>query len=456
MDLVYLFFGLVIGAVIVFLFLKSKYAVSDGATAEEVAELKEQINNLNIELTKQSEKNKYLEEALKQNESNLSAEREKSGELKSLLSTTEADYKNLQEKLVEQKSEVEKLQEKFTKEFENLANKILEEKSTKFTAQNKENLDQILKPLNEKIKDFEKKVEDVYNTDSKERASIVQQIKNLHELNQQMSKDANNLTNALKGQTKIQGNWGEFILESILEKSGLVKGREYLVQESLTTESGKRFQPDILINLPENKTIVIDSKVSLVAYERYTSAETEDDRQTAMRDFIISLRNHIKGLSSKNYQNLYQIQSLDFVLMFMPIEPAFGLAVQYDPSIFSNAFELNIVIVSPSTLLATLRTIASIWRQENQNKHALEIARQSGALYDKFVGFVEDLITIGKKIDDSKITYTDAMKKLTDGSGNLVRRVERIKSLGAKATKSLPQSIIDKADDDEDNLFLDE
>jgi DNA recombination protein RmuC len=266
-----------------------------------------------------------------------------------------------------------------------------------------------------------------------------------------MSKDANNLTNALKGQTKTQGNWGEFILESILEKSGLVKGREYSVQESLSSSEGRRFQPDVLIKLPENKTIVIDSKVSLISYEKFTSAENEEDRQLALRDFIISIKNHIKGLSAKNYQNLYGIESLDFVLMFMPIEPAFGLAVQNDISLFNDAFEKNIVIVSPSTLLATLRTIASIWRQENQNKNALEIARQSGSLYDKFVGFVDDLTTLGSRIDSAKDSYNSAFNKLRDGRGNLIRGVEKIKRLGAKTAKSLPQSLLDESDDEDDN-----
>jgi DNA recombination protein RmuC len=236
----------------------------------------------------------------------------------------------------------------------------------------------------------------------------------------------------------------------VLEKSGLVKNREYVVQESITTESGKRFQPDVIIKLPENKSIIIDSKVSLIAYEKFVSEENEKEKQLALREHITSIRNHIKNLSGKNYQNLYQLESLDFVLMFMPIEPAFALAVQTDASLFNDAFEMNIVIVSPSTLLATLRTISSIWRQENQNKNALEIARQSGALYDKFVGFTEDLINVGKKMDEAKNNYSSAMKKLTDGSGNLVRRVEKIKELGAKTAKQLPNSLLDRADEDDE------
>ena len=451
MEIIFLLIGILIGSVSIYFVLKYKFAGTKGISLSEVDELNNRISELTVENGQASTRNSILEESLKQVNMELNSERAKVLQLSNENSSLKTDYDNLQEKLKEQKSEVEQLQEKFTKEFENLANKILEEKSSKFTIQNKENLDQILKPLSEKIKDFEKKVEDVYVSDSKERAGLIQQIKTLHDLNQQMSKDATNLTNALKGQTKTQGNWGEFILESILEKSGLEKNREYFVQESLTAENGKRLQPDVLVKLPENKTIVIDSKVSLIAYEKFNSSEDENEKNTAIREHILSIRNHLKGLSSKSYQNLYQIQSLDFVLMFLPIEPAFGLAVQNDIGLFNDAFEKNIVIVSPSTLLATLRTIASIWRQENQNKNAIEIARQSGALYDKFVGFVEDLIAVGNKIDSSKESYANAMKKLHEGSGNLVSRVERIKKLGAKTTKALPQSLLDKSDNDEND-----
>ncbi len=451
MEIVFLIVGILIGSAAVYFILKSKYENLKGISPEQVQEYQNQINRLEVEKSKTEERSKILEESLDKSNLELASERNKVIELNSSLASFKADNNNLLERLNEQKNELTDLQNKFTKEFENLANKILEEKSSKFTMQNKENLDQILKPFGEKIKDFEKKVDEVYVNDSKERAGLVQQIKTLHELNQQMSKEAVNLTNALKGQTKTQGNWGEFILENILEKSGLQKGREYLVQESLTTEDGKRFQPDVLIILPEDKTIVVDSKVSLNAYERYSSAEDDSEKIQALRDHIISIRNHIKGLSAKNYQNLYQIQSLDFVLMFLPIEPAFSLAVQAEPALFNEAFEKNIVIVSPSTLLATLRTIASIWRQEKQNKNALEIARQGGALYDKFVGFVEDLIGIGNKIDATKDGYVNAMKKLHEGSGNLVNRAEKIKKLGAKVTKSLPQNLLDRTDNDEDD-----
>ena len=451
MEIIYLIIGLVIGFVVAFLFFKNKKTVP----LEEANKLSEQINSLKVDGGKLAERIKLFEEDKTNLQFDLKNEREKSEKLTSENSSLKSDYTNLQEKLSEQKSEIEKLQEKFTKEFENLANKIFEDKSLKFTEQNKTNLDQILKPLSEKIKDFEKKVDDVYVTDSKERAGLVQQIKSLHELNQQMSKDANNLTSALKGQTKTQGNWGEFILESILEKSGLVKGREYVVQESLTAESGRRFQPDVIINLPENKSIVIDSKVSLVGYEKFVSAEDEHEKQLGLREHINSIRSHIKNLSGKNYQNLYQLESLDFVLMFMPIEPAFAYAVQNDPSIFSDAFEQNIVIVSPSTLLATLRTVSSIWRQEKQNKNAVEIARQSGEMLDKFAAFVDDLISVGKGLVGVKDNYDKAMNKLTEGRGNLISRSEKIKKLGAKASKSLPPNVLNRADIDDENNLID-
>ncbi|MBK6913214.1 MAG: DNA recombination protein RmuC [Ignavibacteriales bacterium] len=450
MEIIYLILGLVVGFVVAYFFFKSKKTIS----IDEANKLNEQINSFKVEIGKLEERNSGFVKDKSNLESELQAERVKVIDLTTALSSLKSDYANLQQKLSEQKAEIEEVREKFIKEFENLANKIFEEKSSKFTEQNKSNLDQILKPLSEKIKDFEKKVEDVYVTDSKERAGLIQQIKILHELNQQMSKDANNLTSALKGQSKTQGNWGEFILESILEKSGLVKGREYVVQESITAESGRRFQPDVIINLPENKSIIIDSKVSLVGYEKFISSEDEHEKQLGLREHINSIRSHIKNLSGKNYQNLYQLESLDFVLMFMPIEPAFAYAVQNDASLFTDAFEKNIVIVSPSTLLATLRTIASIWRQESQNKNAVEIARQSGEMLDKFTAFVDDLISVGKGLISTKDNYDKAMNKLTEGRGNLISRSEKIKKLGAKTTKALPTSVVNRSQLDEENNSL--
>lgn len=452
MEIVYLIIGLVIGIVIAFLFLKSKKTVS----VEEANRLNEQINSLKVDAGKLSERINFLDNDKSSLQTELKAEREKAEKLTSENSSLKSDYTNLQTKLSEQKEEIEKLQEKFTKEFENLANKIFEEKGNKFTEQNKEKLGEILNPLREKISEFERKVEETSKESIKGNASLREQLQMLKEMNQKITQEATNLTNALKGQSKTQGNWGEFILESILEKSGLVKGREYVVQESITAESGKRFQPDVIINLPENKSIIIDSKVSLVGYEKFISSDDEREKQLALREHINSIRSHIKNLSGKNYQNLYQIESLDFVLMFMPIEPAFAYAVQNDASLFTDAFERNIVIVSPSTLLATLRTIASIWRQENQNRNAMEIAKQSGDMLDKFTAFVDDLLSVGKGLMSAKDNYDKAMNKLVDGRGNLVNRAEKIKQLGAKASKTLPPSILNRADLDDDNMLENE
>jgi DNA recombination protein RmuC len=401
------------------------------------------------------ERSRILEQDKSSLHSDLKNERDKSEKLTSENSSLKSDYSNLQNKLVEQKAEIDELQQKFTKEFENLANKIFKEKTDEFSKQSKTNLQEILNPLKERIVEFQSKVEETNKESIKGNASLREQLQMLKDMNQQITQEAKNLTEALKGQSKTQGNWGEFILESILEKSGLVKGREYVVQESLTAESGKRFQPDVIIKLPENKSIVVDSKVSLVAYEKFISSDDENQKSLALREHINSIRSHIKNLSSKNYQNLYQLESLDFVLMFMPVEPAFALAVQNDQTIFNDAFEMNIVIVSPSTLLATLRTISSIWRQEKQNKNALDIAKQSGDMLDKFTAFVEDLLTVGKGLISVKDNYDKAMNKLTDGRGNLISRAEKIKQLGAKASKTLPPGILNRADQDDENNLLD-
>ncbi len=364
------------------------------------------------------------------------------------LSTRNSEYANIRTKLDEQQADVEKLQDKFRIEFKNLANEILEEKTLKFTEQNKIKLDEILKPLGEKIRDFEKKVEETYDKESKQRFSLEREIKNLAELNQQISKEASNLTNALKGQAKTRGNWGEIILESILEKSGLTLDREFFVQQSYTNEHGKRLQPDVIVAYPGERNVVIDSKVSLLAYERYASAETKEEQDLAARDHLLSVRNHIADLSSKNYQDIYALKSLDFVMLFMPIEPAYMLAMQNDPNLWNYAYEKRILLISPTNLIAALRMIANLWRVEYQNKNAMEIARQSGELYDKFTGFLEDLQDIGNKIDNARKAYESSMNKLSTGKGNLIRRVENIKSLGAKAGKEIPRSLLDKAEEE--------
>ena len=366
------------------------------------------------------------------------------------LSKKETDFENLWERNKEQKEEVEKLQEKFTKEFENLANKILEEKTNKFTEQNKENLKNILTPLQDKIQLFEKKVEDTHKESIDYHAALRQQILGLREMNEQMSKETLNLTKALKGDSKMQGNWGELILERVLEKSGLEKGREYEVQQSFTAEDGNRVFPDVVINLPDGKKMVVDSKVALTAYERYINEEDEVEKLHYLKEHVLSIKRHVEQLGSKNYHDLYQMESPDFVLLFIPIESAFALALNEDTSLYNKAFEKNIVIVTPSTLLATLRTIDSMWANQKQQENALEIARQAGALYDKFEGFVADLVKVGNKIKDSKTEYDNAMSKLVDGSGNLINRVENLKKMGAKAKKALPENILQRANNDEE------
>ena len=363
-------------------------------------------------------------------------------------STLTSELQGLQLKLEENKQEVEKLNEKFTKEFENLANKILDEKSLKFTAQNKENIKNILHPLQEKIKGFEDKVEKTHKESIDYHAALRQQILGLKELNQQMSKETINLTKALKGDNKMQGNWGELVLERVLEKSGLEKDREYFVQQSFTNDEGKRVLPDVVIHLPDNKKMIVDSKVSLVAYEQYINEEEELLKAGFLKEHVNSLKRHVDQLSEKKYEDIYKIESPDFVLLFIPIEPAFAVALNSDTYLYNKAFEKNIVIVTPSTLLATLRTIDTMWNNEKQQRNALEIARQAGALYDKFQGFLSDLIGIGKRIDESKKEYSNAMSKLVEGRGNIITSVEKLKKMGAKAKKALPEGLVEEASEE--------
>ena len=364
------------------------------------------------------------------------------------LTKKEVDFENLWQRNKEQKEEVEQLQEKFTKEFENLANKILDEKSSKFTEQNKENMKNILTPLQEKIQLFEKKVDDTHKESINQHITLREQIINLSALNAQMSKETLNLTKALKGDSKMQGNWGELVLERVLEKSGLEKDREYYVQQSHTNEEGQRVFPDVVINLPDGKKMIVDSKVSLTAYEKYINEEDDSLKNGYLKEHVNSIKRHVEQLGDKNYQDLYQIESPDFVLLFIPMEPAFAMALNEDTTLYNKAFEKNIVIVTPSTLLATLRTIDSMWANQKQQENAFEIARQAGALYDKFEGFVADLIKIGKKIDESKVEYGFAMNKLVEGKGNLITSVEKLKKMGAKAKKALPENILNRAEKD--------
>ena len=436
--------GTVLGVIIGFLI--GKIALRKDKRVEiEKQELETRLQDLDTKLQLADSRFMEARQEKEKTKNDLKKETERLIETGRQNAALTANYKNLQDRLAEQRLELEQVQKRFSIEFENLANKIFEEKSKKFTDQNKVNINELLKPLGEKIKDFEKKVEDTNKDNIARNSALKEQILGLRELNQRITKEAENLTKALKGDSKTQGNWGEFILESILEKSGLQKDREYFVQESITTEEGKRFQPDVIIRLPENKCIIVDSKVSLVAYERYSSDESTEGRDLNIKTHLLSIRKHVKDLSDKNYQSLDLGQSLDFVLLFIPIEPAFTLAVQADPDLFSEAYSRNIVIVSPTTLIATLRTIASIWKQEYQNRNALEIAKQGGDLYDKFVGFVEDYKKIGQQLATARQTYEDAGKKLYSGRGNIIRRTELLKELGAKASKSLDSNLIERS-----------
>lgn len=397
------------------------------AERQQIAEKQSQIGELQAANTLLQQENTACREKLAELTTTLEVERTQTEEKLALLNEAKESLKT---------------------QFENLANQILEEKGQKFTKQNQENLGLLLNPLQEKIKDFQAQVAQTYDKDSKERLTLKNEIERLAALNTKISEDAVNLTQALKGNNKAQGTWGEIVLESVLESSGLRKGQEYIAQASYEKDDGGQHRPDVVVNLPEGKHMVIDAKMSLVAYERYTQAESEADRQAAIKQHLTSVRAHIKGLSEKNYQTLYSLKSLDFVLLFIPVEPAFMLAVTQDSTLFSEAFAKNVLLVSPSTLLATLRTIANIWRQEYQNRNAQEIASQCAKLYDKFVGFVEDLEDVGRKLQATQKAYDSAHGKLKSGRGNLIRQAESFKKLGVKPNKRIPEQLVDLAGDD--------
>ncbi len=435
------------------LFLK-RPASADGISADEFNRLRNENSALGISLAKAEERalglslerdkaDKQLQDERARYDNATNALNQELLAEKSRMTKAEEAFKAQRERLTDQERSIQEIQQKFQKEFENVAEKLLKEKSKEFIDVNRTNLDIILNPLKENLKAFEDKVDKVYNMEAAERNTMKGVITQLMELNQQISDEAKNLTKALKGDNKKQGNWGEVILERVLERSGLVKDQEYRLQASLIGVDGSRLQPDVVIDLPDEKHLIIDSKVSLIAYERLVNCETEDERKLYSKAHVESIRNHVIGLSSKNYHDLYQINSPDFVLLFIPIESSFSFAVQIDSELFSDAWDKRVVIVSPSTLLATLRTIASIWKQERQNRNVLEIARLSGAMYDKFVGFVNDMESIGKNIKLSQNAYDNAINKLTEGNGNLTKTAEKIKSLGAKANKQLDQKYLE-------------
>ena len=398
---------------------------------------------------RQNQLNNTIEE-LKGSISNLEIERDRFRDEREVLNLElvqkQTEFENLHQQNLKRDAELEERQEQLRKDFELLANKILEEKSEKFTLQNKENIKQILNPLQEKIQGFEKKVEDSQKESISMHSALKEQLLGLKDLNLQMTKEATNLTKALKGDSKMQGNWGELVLERVLEKSGLEKDREYFVQQSFALENGSRVMPDVVLHLPDNKRMIIDSKVSLTDYERLTNAD-EDEKEIYLKAHVNSIKKHVDQLSAKNYQDLYDIESPDFVLMFIPIEPAFAVAVNNDNSLYNTAFDKNIVIVTPSTLLATLRTIDSMWNNEKQQQNAIEIAKQAGRLYDQFVNLTDDLLKVGNQLNTVKGSYDTTMKKLT-GKGNLLTKVENIKKLGIKANKHLNDKLLKKAEDD--------
>jgi DNA recombination protein RmuC len=393
----------------------------------------------------EQEKNKSIQTQLQEAKFLLDKERSTVLALTNNLASSEADNRNLEEKLDERKQEINELQEKFALQFKNLANEIFEEKSKKFTEQNKSNIFDLLRPLGEKIVEFEKRVESSQKDSIARNSALREQLENLQRLNLQMTREAENLTRALKGDSKTQGAWGEFILESILEKSGLERDREYTIQESFTTAEG-RLRPDVIIRLPDNKQVIIDSKVSLTAYNNFVNSENEEEKKIALKAHLMSIRQHMKGLADKNYQHISE-SGLDFIIMFIPIEPAYILAIQSEKGLYEEALEKRIVFVSPTLLIPSLQLIKNVWKQENQSRNVIEIANKAGELYDKFVGFSEDLMKLGNQLNTSKTTYEEAMKKLVSGSGNLVRRVEELKKLGAKASKSIDHKLIGRAED---------
>ena len=355
----------------------------------------------------------------------------------------ESDLRNLRLKYEEYVQDTDKLQQR----FENLANKILDDKSKKFDETHKKGLRDLLDPLKDKIKSFEERVEKTNKESIERNSALKQQILGLKELNERMSKETVNLTQALKGSSKTQGNWGELILESILEKSGLEKDREYFIQATFTDDEGKKLRPDVIISLPDDKKLIIDSKVSLKAYEVFVNAEDEEAQQSALKAHSLSVKQHIDGLAAKNYHDIYAIESPDFVLMFIPIDTAFSAALSFNQDLYSYAFDKNIVVVTPATLLATLKTVDTMWKNNKQQRYAFEIADEAGKMYDKFTSLVEDLVGLGKRIDMAKATYEDSMKKLHYGKGDLITRAEKIKKLGAKANKDLNKKLVERSEE---------
>ena len=446
--MLFLIIGLALGALLGVLYMRNKSGLNPMDFQKEI-QLEKEKAGLTATLQEQI---KQMELLSNEKELYKNAVDSKDAELNAVnirIVKAEEAFRTQREKLNEKKIELEALQTTLTKEFENIANKILDEKSHKFTEQNKNNLDVILSPLKDRIKDFEEKVDRSYKNEAAERNTLKGSIEELMKFTNKISVEATNLTNALKGDSKKQGNWGELVLERILESSGLIEGQNYTLQGkglNLNDEDGNRFQPDVIINLPDNKHIVIDAKVSLVAYEKLVNENTEEGRDKFIKEHLLSIKTHITGLSNKNYHDLYGINSPDYVLLFVPIESSFSIAIQHAQDLFDFAWSKRVVLVTPSTLFATLKTVASIWKQEQQSKNAIEIATKAGALYDKFVGFTEDMKRIGAQINGTQKTYEEAFGKLHTGRGSLTSSVENLKKLGAKASKQLDKNLVDEED----------
>ncbi|MEE4260968.1 MAG: DNA recombination protein RmuC [Bacteroidales bacterium] len=433
MEVAYMMAGVVAGFILGFILIKL-YSKNQFLNREK--ELESQKHVL-------ESKNSSLETEILQLKTNLQKETDKREEATKLNVKYQSDFEHISEKLDNERKQLEELQKKFATEFENIANKILKQNTLEFSQTSVKNMGELINPLKERIKDFEKKVEDTYNQGLKDQTDLKVELRKLHELSLALDKDAKDLTKALKSDSKKQGNWGEVILERVLERSGLIKGEEYYMQFTGKSEDGSILRPDVVIRLPEEKHLVIDSKVSLTAYTEFASADTEVQRDILLKKHLDSIRKHIKELSDKNYASLLGINSPDFVLMFLPIEPAFGLAVQNDHELFNYAWQQKVIIVSPTTLLATLRTVASIWKYEKQTQNAIEIAKRGGLLYDKFVNFVKDLEDVGKSIAGAEKAYNEAHKKLVSGRGDLINQAEQLKTMGVVTKKSLPAEYLE-------------
>jgi DNA recombination protein RmuC len=444
---IWLILGVAVGAMMVIIIGGRRKKQSDINFQQEIDDLKTNRMGIEKDLLYFIEKTERLQQVIVQLENQIEQERERRHEAEKSLVAKEGEIGHLNQKMEAEQSQMEILQRRLHVEFENVAHKILKEQTSDFQLSSQKGLQDVLQPLREKLHSFERKVEETYEKGLKNQSDLRAELKKIYELSVTLDKDAKNLTRALKSDNKQQGNWGEIILERVLERSGLTKDQEYYLQYSAKNDEGATLRPDVVIKLPEDKHLIIDSKVSLVAFTDYVSTDDEQLRARKLRDHLESMRRHVKELSNKRYDQLLGINSPDFVLMFMPVEPAFAVAVQSDMDLFNDAWSDRVVIVSPTTLLATLRTVASIWKYEKQNQHALEIADRGGKLYDKFESFVKDLESIGQSIEKADKSYKDAHKKLTSGSGNLIRQVEQLKIMGVTTKKSLPANLINDIND---------